>query len=68
VLFSCVNLARHLGLDAESSLRNASGKFEQRFADMEVIAAADNTTLAEMDQEQLDALWEQAKRGGGRLW
>jgi len=35
---------------------------------MEMIAAADNTTLAEMDQEQLDALWEQAKRGGGRLW
>jgi ATP diphosphatase len=62
VLFTCVNLARHLGLDAESSLRRASARFEQRFADMEAIAAAENTPLAGMDEVQLDDLWEQAKR------
>jgi ATP diphosphatase len=62
VLFTCVNLARHLGLDAESSLRGASGKFEQRFAEMEAMAAADNTPLAGMDEAQLDDLWERAKR------
>jgi ATP diphosphatase len=62
VLFTCVNLARHLGLDAESSLRRASARFEQRFADMEAIAAAENTPLAGMDEVQLDDLWEQVKR------
>jgi len=67
VLFTCVNLARHLGLDAETSLRNASGKFEQRFANMEAMAAADNTPLAGMDEEQLDDLWKQAKRIGMSL-
>jgi uncharacterized protein YabN with tetrapyrrole methylase and pyrophosphatase domain len=67
VLFTCVNLARHLGLDAEASLRSASGKFEQRFAEMEAIAAADNTPLAGLDEVQLDELWERAKRGDVRL-
>ena len=38
VLFSCVNLARHLGLDAEASLRGASRKFEARFRAMEAAA------------------------------
>ena len=62
VLFSCVNLARHLGLDAEASLRKASGKFERRFMQMEAIAAGGEISLAEMSEAQLDALWERAKR------
>jgi ATP diphosphatase len=66
VLFSCVNLARHLSLDAEASLRDASAKFEQRFGHMESVAAADDTPLAGMDQGQLDRLWEQAKQAGLR--
>jgi len=66
VLFSCVNLARHLGLDAETSLRNASSKFERRFEQMESIAAAGDTRLADMNEEQLDRLWQQAKLAGLR--
>lgn len=66
VLFSCVNLARHLGLDAETSLRNASGKFEQRFGCMEAIAATGDTPLSAMNEAQLDELWEQAKLAGLR--
>ena len=66
VLFSCVNLARHLGLDAESSLRSASAKFEQRFGHMESVAITNDTPLAGMDQGQFDSLWEQAKRAGLR--
>ena len=66
VLFSCVNLARHLGLDAESSLRSASAKFEQRFGHMESVATTNDTPLAGMDQGQFDSLWEQAKRAGLR--
>lgn len=62
VLFTCVNLARRLGMDAEASLRQASGKFEQRFNRMEQLAAAQNTALGELDEAQLDLLWERAKR------
>lgn len=62
VLFSCVNLARHLGLDAEASLREASGKFEQRFHIMEELATADDTALAGLNEAQLDELWERAKQ------
>jgi ATP diphosphatase len=61
LLFSCVNLARHLGLDAEASLRQASAKFEQRFRAMETLAAGTGGSLENMDGEALETLWEQAK-------
>jgi len=66
VMFTCVNLARRLGLDAEASLRRASGKFEQRFRHMESLAAADGIDLADMSEVQLDDLWERAKVAGLR--
>jgi ATP diphosphatase len=61
LLFSCVNLARHLRLDAETSLRQASSKFERRFAAMEALADDAGLVLEEVDDAALDALWEQAK-------
>ncbi len=61
VLFTCANLARHLGLDAEESLRHATDKFERRFSLMEVAAAADGGALSTLSSAQLDQLWEQAK-------
>ena len=43
LLFSCVNLARHLGVDADAALRAATLKFETRFRRMEVACrSADN--------------------------
>jgi ATP diphosphatase len=65
VLFTCANLARHLGLDAEESLRHATAKFERRFGLMEVAAAADGGTLSALSSAQLDQLWEQAKEALG---
>lgn len=65
VLFTCANLARHLGLDAEESLRHATAKFERRFGLMEVAAAADGGTLSTLSSAQLDQLWEQAKEALG---
>lgn len=61
VLFTCVNLARHLGVDAEGSLRHATNKFERRFQMMEAFAMANDSTLSAMSVEQLDHLWRQAK-------
>jgi ATP diphosphatase len=61
LLFSCVNLARHLRLDAESSLRHASSKFEKRFAAMEALAGEAGLALEALDEARLDALWEQSK-------
>ncbi len=61
LLFSLVNLSRHLKLDAESALRHASHKFERRFEAMESMAADDDTDLADLDQDQLEMLWQRAK-------
>ncbi|SRR6056297_990176 len=61
VLFSSVNLARHLGLDAESSLRRASAKFEQRFGAVESLASADGAALEDLDLEKLEEYWQLAK-------
>jgi ATP diphosphatase len=62
LLFTCVNLCRHLGLDAEKSLRGASSKFEQRFQSMEHLAGVDGTTLDQLDDSELDELWAKAKQ------
>ena len=56
VLFSVVNLARHLGLDPELSLRKATDRFERRFRSME-----DAGTLVGLDLDQLNDRWERAK-------
>jgi len=61
LLFSVVNLARHLEVDAETALRAATGKFDRRFRYIEtqlrkVGRRVEDCTLAELDQ-----IWEQAK-------
>jgi len=62
VLFTCANLARHLGLDAEESLRHATDRFERRFSLMEAAVAADGGVLSALSSAQLDQRWEQAKK------
>lgn len=67
LLFTVVNLARHMNVDSESALRKASIKFETRFRQVENLARSementDGQTLAEMELEQLDSLWEKAKQ------
>ncbi|MDQ2724101.1 MAG: nucleoside triphosphate pyrophosphohydrolase [Actinomycetota bacterium] len=62
VLFTVVNLARHLEVDAEDALRAATTKFRNRFATMEAIAAVSGQYLAGIDAAGWDRLWEQSKR------
>jgi len=61
VLFTSVNLARHLHLDAESSLRNSSRKFERRIAMMEALCEEEGVVFSTLEDKELDALWERAK-------
>lgn len=62
VLFSVVNVARKLGLDAETALRLASDKFVARFTRVQHLATQRGLDLANCDVAQLDALWDDAKR------
>jgi uncharacterized protein YabN with tetrapyrrole methylase and pyrophosphatase domain len=61
VLFSVVNLARHLSVDPELAFRHANDRFEARFRGMEEMAATAGDDLADLSLEQLDDLWERAK-------
>ena len=61
LLFACVNLARHLEVDAEVALRDANAKFERRLRSVESSLAENGKTLAKSDPEELDRLWRQAK-------
>jgi len=62
VLFSCVNLARHLSVEPETSLRGANNRFETRFRTLETCATAAGSTPAEMSAAQLNQLWDEIKR------
>ena len=61
LLFSIVNVARWLKIDAESSLRDANRRFKRRFTFIEKIARAEGRELSEISFEELDKLWERAK-------
>jgi ATP diphosphatase len=61
LLFTAVNLARHLEVDAESALRSATAKFRRRFRAMEASVGGFDA-LALLSPGELDALWNRAKR------
>jgi MazG family protein len=61
LLFTCVNLARHLHVDAEESLRAANGKFERRFNAVEQKVLAMGRKVQECTLEELDKLWDEVK-------
>lgn len=62
LLFACVNVARHLGVDAESALRRATAKFGARFRAVEVLAAARGVPMPGAPLDVLDELWDEVKR------
>lgn len=62
LLFSVVNLARWLKIDAESALREANERFKNRFVYIEKAARQQGRRLEEMSLQEMDALWEAAKR------
>ncbi|MEK7327678.1 MAG: nucleoside triphosphate pyrophosphohydrolase, partial [Chloroflexota bacterium] len=62
LLFAIVNWARWLNVDPEVALREANGKFAKRFAHVEAGAKAQGKELSALSLEEMDALWEEAKR------
>ncbi len=59
LLFTVVNLGRHLGVDAEMALRGCNLRFRQRFKEMELIS---ERQLEDLKPEELEALWTRAKQ------
>ena len=59
LLFTVVNLGRHLGVDAEMALRGCNLRFRQRFRAMETVS---QRPLEELSALELEELWIQAKR------
>ena len=66
LLFSIVNVARLLGVDAEDSLREAAEKFTRRFREVEAEMNAAGRTVGEASLEELDRTWEAVKSREGR--
>lgn len=61
LLFSVINLARHLKVDSEVALRHANNKFEQRFHTLENTADKHQTTIEVQSLVSLEAWWQAAK-------
>lgn len=59
LLFTAVNLARHLKVDPELALRDTNARFRSRFSEMEAQA---EKPLEELSPDELEALWARAKR------
>jgi tetrapyrrole methylase family protein/MazG family protein len=65
VLFTVVNLARHLDIDPEMALRQSADSFSARFRAVEHLAAAGTTPLPELSLDELDRLWQRVKAAEG---
>lgn len=62
LLFTLVNVARHLKVDPEESLRQMTKRFAQRFLQIENYAEAQGRTLNELSLAEMEEVWQQAKQ------
>lgn len=61
LLFSVAQLARHLDMDPDAALQAANKKFLKRFHAMEDLMLSQKVVLEDMNQEEMDVYWNQAK-------
>ncbi len=61
LLFAAVNLARHHGIDAETALRRANDRFEERFRALESGLAAEGRQTCQEPLAELERRWQRAK-------
>jgi tetrapyrrole methylase family protein/MazG family protein len=64
LLFALVNLARWKKVDAESALRGTNMKFKKRFGYVEQGAKKQSRSLSDLSLDEMDGLWNEAKRDG----
>jgi len=64
LLFTLANIARRMGIDLEVALREANGRFYERFSYMEEACRRRGQSLSELSFNEQDALWEEAKKQG----
>jgi len=61
LLFSVVNVTRHLKHDPEQALRKANEKFEKRFRQVEVLALQNGKALSDCSTCEMESLWQKVK-------
>jgi len=62
LLFCLVNVARFVDVDPEQALRKTNAKFRRRFSHVETGLSSRGRTLAESNIEEMEELWQEAKR------
>jgi MazG family protein len=62
LIFSLINYARFLQIDAENSLEKTNKKFIARFTQMETQALSNGRSLSEMNLAEMDAIWNSIKK------
>jgi MazG family protein len=67
LLFVIVNIARFLKVDPEQALRGTNSKFRRRFAHVEQGLEAQGKSPKEATIEEMESLWQEAKRHEGKL-
>lgn len=63
IFFVLVNISRFVGVNAEEALRKTISKFISRFRYIELKAVEQGRQLPDMTLEEMDALWDEAKKG-----
>jgi DNA phosphorothioation-dependent restriction protein DptG len=63
LLFAIANLSRKLGVESESSLRKANGKFTQRFQRLEQLFESQGRSIHEASLEEMEEAWQGIKGG-----
>jgi len=63
ILFTLANIARRRGIDLESSLRQANGRFYKRFSAMEELCRQRGLEFDKLSFDEQNKLWEEAKKG-----
>ena len=62
LLFTLANIARRLGIDLETALREANQRFYRRFTYMEAVCRQGGVNLGELSLDEQNVLWEEAKK------
>ena len=62
LFFACVNLARHLNVDAERALNKANTKFEKRFRHVEDAVKSEGKEVTQCSLDELERHWMSAKK------